>query len=100
MKAIMNNGYAKAFIISLISILVCVGFYYVGFSDWSYSFRGQGSGMGMGMGKGAGGHAHEELPRTFINVSLPFLKAALMIGIPMTLGILIGKGYKRVKKSK
>lgn len=100
MKKILSSWYAKVFIISLVSILVCVAFYYIGFTDWSYSYRGQGTGMGLGRGAGGGGsHAHEEAPLTLLNVTLPFLKAALMIGVPMTLGILIGKGYKKVKRN-
>lgn len=102
MKTLLSSWYAKALLISLVTVLVCVGLYYIGFSDWSDSFRGQGQGLGMGRGGGKppGGHSHEPHQATFIGMTVPFIKAILMIGIPMTLGIFIGKGFKKIKKVK
>lgn len=98
MKAFFSSWYGKTLIIAVISVLVCVGIYYIGFTDWSDGFRGMGKGLGRGMG--GQGHGHDHAPLTLTTATIPFIKAILMIGIPMTVGILIGRGYKKVSRRK
>jgi hypothetical protein len=95
MTVLKRNWKSRTLWISAISIIAALIMMTLTFTDWADAMRIGGE---LAIQGSDGTQPEREIPAVLMYI-VPFIKEFVLIGVPMLLGIGIGRIYKKLKKS-